>query len=159
MLAAAAQATSRMRLGTYVLNAAFYSPALLVRDAADVDLLSDGRLDLGLGAGYVREEFELAEIPFPTAGQRVRHLQHVTEFLKATELKAEFTNGSQLGQVIYPPGIDIMSEGVEEPISVYEGTIELKTTITVPENFSVPPAGDRSVPPRRRRPMCRTQCC
>ena len=83
VLAAAAQATSRIRLGTYVLNAAFYSPALLARDAADVDLLSDGRLDLGLGVGYVREEFERAEIPFPSAGQRVRHLQHVTEFLKA----------------------------------------------------------------------------
>ncbi len=83
VLAAAAQVTSRIRLGTYVLNAAFYSPALLARDAADVDLLSNGRLILGLGAGYVREEFELAEIPFPTAGQRVRHLQHVTEFLKA----------------------------------------------------------------------------
>ena len=83
VLAAAAQVTSRIRLGTYVLNAAFYSPALLARDAADVDLLSDGRLDLGLGAGYVREEFELAEIPFPSAGQRIRHLEHVTEFLRA----------------------------------------------------------------------------
>ena len=82
MLAAAAQVTSRIRLGTYVLNAAFYSPALLARDAADVDLLSDGRLDLGLGAGYVREEFEAAEIPFPSAGQRVRHLEHVTTYLK-----------------------------------------------------------------------------
>ena len=47
VLAAAAQATSRIRLGTYVLNAAFYSPALLARDAADVDLLSDGRLEIG----------------------------------------------------------------------------------------------------------------
>ena len=83
MLAAAAQVTSRIRLGTYVMNAAFYSPALLARDAADVDLLSDGRLDLGLGAGYVREEFEQAEIPFPTAGQRVRHLEHVAQYLKA----------------------------------------------------------------------------
>lgn len=58
------------------------------------------------------------------------------KFLKATELKAEFTNGSQMGKVTYPPGTEIMSEGVEEPISVYEGTIELKSTITVPENFS-----------------------
>ncbi len=82
VLAAAAQVTSRIRLGTYVMNAAFYSPALLARDAADVDLLSDGRLELGLGAGYVREEFELAEIPFPSAGQRVRHLEHVTQYLR-----------------------------------------------------------------------------
>ena len=83
MLAAAAQVTSRIRLGTYVLNAAFYKPALLARDAADVDLLSDGRLDLGLGTGYVREEFEAAEMPYPSAGERIKHLEHVTEYLKA----------------------------------------------------------------------------
>ncbi len=83
MLAAAAQVTSRIRLGTYVLNAAFYRPALLARDAAAVDLLSDGRLDLGLGTGYVRAEFEAAELPFPSAGARVAHLEHVTKHLKA----------------------------------------------------------------------------
>src|SRR6201999_2663483 len=81
-LPAIASATSRVRLGTYVLNAGFYKPALLARDAAEVDQLSDGRLDLGLGAGYVREEFEAAELPYPTAGQRVDHLEHVTTYLK-----------------------------------------------------------------------------
>ncbi len=58
------------------------------------------------------------------------------KFLKATELKGEFMNGSLLSKVTYPPGTDIKSEGVEEPISVYEGTVELKTAITVPENIS-----------------------
>jgi probable F420-dependent oxidoreductase len=83
VLAAAAQSTSTIRLGTYVLNAAFYSPALLARDAAEVHTLSDGRLDLGLGAGYVREEFEAAEIPFPSAGARIAHLEHVAEHVRA----------------------------------------------------------------------------
>jgi len=71
-----------VRLGTYVLNAGFYKPALLARDAAELDTLSDGRLDLGLGAGYVREEFEAAELPYPTARQRVDYLEHVTTYLK-----------------------------------------------------------------------------
>ena len=71
-----------MRLGTYVLNAGFYKPALLARDAAEVDPLSDGRLDFGLGAGYVREEFEAAELPYPTARQRVDYLEHVTTYMK-----------------------------------------------------------------------------
>ena len=57
-------------------------PALLARDAVDTDLLSDGRLELGLGTGYVREEFEAAEIPYPSAGQRVDHLRHTTTYLK-----------------------------------------------------------------------------
>jgi probable F420-dependent oxidoreductase len=81
-LTAIACATKTVRLGTYVLNAGFYKPALLARDAAELDGLSDGRLDLGLGAGYVREEFEAAELPYPTARQRVDHLEHVTTYLK-----------------------------------------------------------------------------
>jgi probable F420-dependent oxidoreductase len=56
--------------------------ALLARDAAAVNDLSDGRLELGLGAGYVREEFEAAELPYPSAGQRVDYLEHVTKYLK-----------------------------------------------------------------------------
>ncbi|UMB70565.1 TIGR03621 family F420-dependent LLM class oxidoreductase [Mycobacterium paraterrae] len=82
VLTAIASATSRVRLGTYVLNAGFYKPALLARDAGEVDQLSGGRLDLGLGAGYVREEFEAAELPYPTARERVDYLQHVTVYMK-----------------------------------------------------------------------------
>jgi len=82
VLTAIAAATSTVRLGTYVLNAGFYKPALLARDAGEVDKLSDGRLDLGLGAGYVREEFEAAELPYPTARQRVDYLDHTVNYLK-----------------------------------------------------------------------------
>jgi len=82
VLTAIAAATSTVRLGTYVLNAGFYKPALLARDAAEVDQLSGGRLDLGLGAGYVREEFEAAELPYPSARQRVDYLEHVTTYIK-----------------------------------------------------------------------------
>jgi len=79
---AAAAAAADIRVGTYVLNAAFYKPALLARDAVALDLLSEGRLELGLGTGYVREEFEAAEIPYPSAGERVAHLRHTTTYLK-----------------------------------------------------------------------------
>lgn len=81
-MVAAANAARTIRVGTYVLNAAFYSPALLARDAVDVDVLSDGRLELGLGTGYVREEFEAAGIDYPSAGDRVSHLRHAVEFLQ-----------------------------------------------------------------------------
>lgn len=80
-LAAAAAATTTIRLGTYVLNACFYKPALLARDIAEVDRLSDGRLEVGLGAGYVREEFEAAELPFPNTARRIDYLEHVTTYL------------------------------------------------------------------------------
>jgi probable F420-dependent oxidoreductase len=81
-LTAAAMVTTKMRLSMYVLNAAFYKPALLSRDIQALDLLSDGRVEVGLGTGYVREEFEAAEIPYPSAGQRVDYLQHMTTYLK-----------------------------------------------------------------------------
>lgn len=82
-LMAAAAATTTIRLGTYVLNACFYKPALLTRDIADVDLLSGGRLEVGLGAGYVRTEFEAAELPFPSAARRIAYLEHVATYVAA----------------------------------------------------------------------------
>lgn len=80
-LTAAAMVTERIRLSMYVLNSAFYSPALLSRDIGALDMLSDSRLEVGLGTGYVREEFEAAEIPYPSAGARVDHLLHTTKYL------------------------------------------------------------------------------
>src|SRR5919106_6594883 len=50
-LVAAAEATERPRLGTFVLNAGFWNPALLAREVATTDALTGGRLELGLGTG------------------------------------------------------------------------------------------------------------
>ena len=80
-LTMAAAASSTLRLGTFVLNAGFYKPALLARDVEALRDLSGGRLELGLGAGYVREEFEAAELPFPTARQRIEYLDHMTDYM------------------------------------------------------------------------------
>jgi len=80
-LVAAAQATSRPRVGTFVLNAGFWNPVLLAREAATVDALTDGRLELGLGTGYVREEHERARLPFGSAGERVDRLRRTVEEL------------------------------------------------------------------------------
>lgn len=79
-LVSAAEATTRLRLGTLVLNTGFYKPALLARDVAGVHELTDGRFELGLGTGYVAEEFDAAELPYLSARQRIDHLEHtVTE--------------------------------------------------------------------------------
>ncbi|CAM2778788.1 LLM class F420-dependent oxidoreductase [Saccharomonospora xinjiangensis] len=81
-LVLAAQATSRVRVGTFVLNAAFYNPVLLAREVASTDRFVGGRLDLGLGAGYVKEEFEAAGMPFPSPGERVDHLSRTVAELR-----------------------------------------------------------------------------
>ena len=81
-LMTAANATKTLRIGTFVLNACFYKPALLARDVIALRDLSGGRFDLGLGAGYVREEFEAAELPFPSARERIDYLRHVTTHIR-----------------------------------------------------------------------------
>ncbi|GIF76513.1 TIGR03621 family F420-dependent LLM class oxidoreductase [Asanoa siamensis] len=75
-LVSAADVTG-MRLGTYVLNAGVQHPAYLAREVADAHRLTEGRLELGLGAGYVEHEFTAAGLPFGTPGSRLRRLQQV----------------------------------------------------------------------------------
>jgi probable F420-dependent oxidoreductase len=70
-LAAAAAATERVRLGTAALVLPQRNPVLLAKQAASVDALSGGRLALGLGAGWLREEFDALEAPFDTRGPRM----------------------------------------------------------------------------------------
>jgi probable F420-dependent oxidoreductase len=68
VLIAAAEATRRLRVGTLVVNVPFWNPALLAREIATTDVLTDGRLDVGLGAGHMKWEFDAAGItwaPFP----------------------------------------------------------------------------------------------
>jgi probable F420-dependent oxidoreductase len=81
-LMSAGAATSTLRLGTFVLNAGFYKPALLARDVGAMRDLTDGRFELGLGTGYVRAEFEAAELPYPSARERIEHMQHVIEYMR-----------------------------------------------------------------------------
>ncbi|MFG2886767.1 LLM class F420-dependent oxidoreductase [Streptomyces sp. NPDC048297] len=81
-LVAAAEATERPRLGTLVLNAGFWNPALLAREVATTDALTAGRLELGLGTGYVQAEHETAGLPFGTPRERVDHLRHMVEELE-----------------------------------------------------------------------------
>ncbi|MGV9857239.1 TIGR03621 family F420-dependent LLM class oxidoreductase [Gordonia sp. NPDC003425] len=83
-LVAAAAEAPELRVGTFVLNAPFYSPALLTRDLATVDQLTGGRLEIGLGAGYVKSEFDDAGISFERPGRRIAHLEATVDRLRAT---------------------------------------------------------------------------
>lgn len=70
-LAVLAGATQRIRLGTGILIAPLRPPLLLAKIAATLDVLSNGRLDLGIGSGWQREEFEAAGVPFAGRGARM----------------------------------------------------------------------------------------
>lgn len=81
-LVAAATATTTLRLGTQVLANDFRHPALLAREAATVDLLSGGRLELGIGAGWNATEYRQAGIPFADGTSRVARLRESVQILK-----------------------------------------------------------------------------
>ena len=81
-LAGIASVTERIRLGTLVLCAPFRHPALLARTAASIDLLSRGRLDLGLGAGWFEEEFDAFGYRFGSVGERFVALEESLEVIR-----------------------------------------------------------------------------
>jgi probable F420-dependent oxidoreductase len=82
-LASAAEVTSTLRLGTCVLNNDFRHPVLLAREAAAIDLLSDGRLELGMGAGHMQSEYEQAGLPFDPAPVRIARLGESVRIVKS----------------------------------------------------------------------------
>ena len=82
-LSALARDTTSIRLGTSVLCSSYRHPSVLAKMAATLDVISYGRLDLGLGAGWFRREFEAYRIPFLPVGDRVSALGEALEVIKA----------------------------------------------------------------------------
>ncbi|MGH3430187.1 MAG: LLM class flavin-dependent oxidoreductase, partial [Mycobacteriales bacterium] len=76
-LTAAGMISERLRLRTYVLNTGFWNPALLAREVATLDVLSQGRAELGLGAGHMKSEHDDARLPWLPLGRRVQALEEM----------------------------------------------------------------------------------
>jgi probable F420-dependent oxidoreductase len=70
VLGFAAAVTSRARLGLAVVNGLFYAPAVLAKQLAAVDVLSEGRLDAGIGLGWSADEYAAAGVPMAGRGRR-----------------------------------------------------------------------------------------
>jgi probable F420-dependent oxidoreductase len=81
-LTAAALATTRLRVGSLVFCNDFHQPVTLAREAASIDALSDGRLELGLGAGWLRAEYDEAGIRFDPARTRIERLEEAVAIIK-----------------------------------------------------------------------------
>src|ERR1700681_4062675 len=81
-LVSAAEATKTLRVGTNVLNNDLRHPVLVAREAATVDLLSDGRFQLGLGAGSIQSEYDEAGLRFDPGGTRVERLAEAVTVIK-----------------------------------------------------------------------------
>jgi probable F420-dependent oxidoreductase len=79
---AIAAATDHLRVGTLVLANDFRHPVQLARDVATLDLVSDGRFELGIGSGSLRSDFEATGLPFERASVRLERLRESVTVLK-----------------------------------------------------------------------------
>jgi probable F420-dependent oxidoreductase len=81
-MAMAAEATTTLRVGSLVFGNDYRHPVVLARDAATLDLLSDGRLELGIGAGWMTVDYEKAGIPLDPPGVRIARMQEAVTIIK-----------------------------------------------------------------------------
>ncbi|KUH90614.1 LLM class F420-dependent oxidoreductase [Mycobacterium sp. IS-1556] len=79
---AAAMATERLHVGTLVLNNDFRHPVETARETAGLALVSDGRFELGIGAGHMKSEYDAAGIPFDGGGVRVSRLEEAAGLIR-----------------------------------------------------------------------------
>lgn len=81
-LMAAANSTKTLRIGSLVFDNDFRHPALLAKEAAALDLLSGGRFEFGIGAGWHQTEYEQTGLPFDRAGVRINRLEEALSVIK-----------------------------------------------------------------------------
>ena len=117
VLTAIAATTTRIRLGTAILLAALRRPAVLAKQLATLDVLSDGRVDLGVGVGWQREEYEAAGLSFEDRGRLLDHTLEVCQTLwtqqRASYQSAELTFDGihQMPKPVQPGGVPLWISG------------------------------------------------
>jgi probable F420-dependent oxidoreductase len=113
--------TARIRLGTNILLAALRRPVVLAKSAATLDVLSGGRLDLGVGVGWQREEYEAAGLDFENRGRLLDHSLEVCQRIwreqraayQSPELRFEAIHS--MPKPLQPGGVPIWVSGTVQP--------------------------------------------
>src|SRR5215470_17807941 len=90
-LATLAATTTRLRIGSLVFSNDYRHPVVLAKEAATLDVLSEGRFELGIGAGWLASEYEQTGIPFDPPGIRVERMQEALHVLKGIFAEKPFT--------------------------------------------------------------------
>ncbi|MHB8463640.1 MAG: TIGR03619 family F420-dependent LLM class oxidoreductase [Acidimicrobiales bacterium] len=121
VLAWAAGFTERVRLGTYIMIAALRRPVVLAKELATLDVLCGGRLDLGVGVGWQREEYEAAGLDFAGRGRLLDHTIAVCQTLWRQQRASfeddllRFENIHQMPKPIQRGGVPIWVSGTFNP--------------------------------------------
>jgi probable F420-dependent oxidoreductase len=117
-LTAAAMVTERIRIGTSVLNQDFRHPAVLAREAASLDVLSGGRLELGLGLGWNESEYRMAGITFDPAPERLRRLSEYVHVVKGVMAEESFSFAGEFFQIEAMAGEPVPLQRPRPPIMI-----------------------------------------
>ena len=117
-LAHAAAVTDRLRVGTFVLGNDYKHPVVCAREMASLDLLSDGRLELGIGAGWMTADYEKAGIPLDPPGVRIARLAESITIMKGLFAPGPFTFEGKYYRVTE---LDGMPKPVQQPVPFFVG--------------------------------------
>ncbi|MFD0034804.1 TIGR03621 family F420-dependent LLM class oxidoreductase [Streptomyces sp. NPDC127172] len=88
---AAANATTRLRIGTMVFSNDYRHPVVLAKEAATLDVLSEGRLELGIGTGWMRKEYDATGIQFDPPKERFNRLKESLKVMKGCWSEGAFS--------------------------------------------------------------------
>jgi probable F420-dependent oxidoreductase len=126
-LVLAAEATSRLRVGSLVYDNDFRHPALLAQEVASIDLLTDGRFEFGLGAGWLKSEYDAAGLPFDEGGTRVERMAEALQVFKALFSATSVTHQGRFYKLTGLTGSAKPKQGPHPPVLIGGGGRRLLT--------------------------------
>lgn len=114
-IAVAAEATSTIRVGARVMCIDYRNPAELIKEMATLDFFSEGRLELGLGAGWLQGEYEAMGVAWDPAGTRVSRLEDVVQMAKLLMGDGEVDFVGRDGTGVRAVGFEGLPKTVQRP--------------------------------------------
>lgn len=126
--AALAASTTRVRCGSLVYSAGYRHPAVLANAMATLDQIANGRITLGMGAGWLQQEYDVHGIPFGSARERLRQLEESLQCVRLllTEEKADFH-----GEYFTLTGAQCEPKPVQERLPLWVGGGGEKVTLRI----------------------------
>lgn len=125
-MAVAAEATNTIKIGCRVLCVDYRNPVMLAKEVATLDFFSEGRLELGLGAGWLQNEYEAMGIPFDRAGVRLDRMEEVIGLLRASFAEGELSID---GTHVHAVGFEAVPKPVRVPPLMIGGGAKRVLTI------------------------------
>jgi probable F420-dependent oxidoreductase len=126
-LTVAAEATTTMRVGSLVLDNDFRHPVVLAKEAATMDVVTGGRFELGMGAGWLRTDYESSGIPMEPAAVRIAKLAEGLDIMRAMWRDGEATFDSEYYQVRGAKGTPVPTTPGGPPLVIGGGSKRILT--------------------------------